>query len=516
MFHQLSLSLASQAAPVRLADIVGDVQVVQIAGPWNVAVAGVTTDSRQVRDRWLFVAVEGEHIDGHAFVQRAVEQGASCVVVQQSQYERGLNRILTAAYAQHNGTAVMVVRDSRLALAVLADRFHGSPASRMTMVGITGTNGKTTTSFLVKSALEAAGERVGLIGTIEYRIGDRAVPAGFTTPMPEELHRILAEMRAAGCTAVVMEVSSHALALERVHGIVFDATLFTNLTQDHLDFHHTMDAYREAKQLLFSKHTGRIGVLNADDPASPAMASSLGRRRTSYGRSARAAFRIVDVTQTRRGMRVRIAHRGEERAVNSALAGSFNAWNVAGAYALCVSMGVDPAVAARGIGRVSNVPGRFERIHSADGVTVVVDYSHTPDALEKAIATAREIAGRHRVITVFGCGGDRDRLKRPVMGAAAEEGSDVVVVTSDNPRSEEPRAIITDITAGMSRITPVVRVDRRAAIRHALRLAAPGDVVLVAGKGHETYQIIGAKRRHFDDREVVRACLARDRGGEAA
>lgn len=515
MFNQLRPDIHRLSAHVRLTDIVNDVPVVHIAGPVDAEIAGITTDSRKVRDRWMFVATEGEHSDGHRFVQSAIENGASVVVVQRKQYEEYLKPLLSASFIQHNGTTMIVVNDSRESVAHLADRFYGSPARDMRLVGITGTNGKTTTSILIKSILESAGERVGLIGTIEYHIGRTVVPASFTTPPAEELHRVFSEMRTAGCTSVVMEVSSHALALKRVHGLQFDVTLFTNLTQDHLDFHQTMSAYRDAKALLFSKYTRRFGLINADDAAAPVMSKSLGRKRRTYGKHSRATFRIVSIDTTRSGLSVIVRHKGEEVRLHSSLVGTFNAYNITAAYAVGNLLGLDRERIVKGIRRVKAIPGRFERIRSNDGVTAIVDYSHTPDSLEKAITAARDLVREDgRIITVFGCGGDRDPKKRPLMGEVASRLSDVIVVTSDNPRSENPEAIIDAILEGMKGNKPVMRQsDRRKAIAYALRLASAGDVVLIAGKGHETYQIVGAKRTHFDDREVVRDSFTKKRGG---
>ncbi|PLX26014.1 MAG: UDP-N-acetylmuramoyl-L-alanyl-D-glutamate--2,6-diaminopimelate ligase [Ignavibacteria bacterium] len=502
---------------MRLSEIVNDLPVVQMSGPWDAEIAGITTDSRRVKQGWLFVATPGEHVDGHDFVQTAMERGASCVVVQLTQYESSLHSLLTPAYCQHNGTTVVVVRDTRKAVAVLADRFFASPSRALTMIGITGTNGKTTISYLLSSVLATAGIRSGLIGTVEYRIGDSRRPAPFTTPPAEHLHELFAEMRDEGCTAVVMEVSSHSIALDRVHGVQYDVAVFTNLTQDHLDFHETMDEYRDVKSRLFSEHTRGVALINADDDAARAMGMSLKRRRKTYGAKGRVAYRIRDVNVSARGTTLTIEYGGTAWPIRSKLVGGFNAWNIAAAFAVGIELGIDPQKVIRGLQRVRNIAGRFERIASADGVTAIVDYSHSPDSLEKAVRTSRDLAGDRRVITVFGCGGDRDRAKRPLMGAVASELSDITVVTSDNPRTEDPAAIIEDILEGIeTKSGVVIRIRRRAGIQYALKIAMPGDIVLIAGKGHEDYQIIGNRRRHFDDREVVRAFFSDRRGGVKA
>jgi UDP-N-acetylmuramoyl-L-alanyl-D-glutamate--2,6-diaminopimelate ligase len=514
VFNQVATNLHAFATGCRLSEIVSDIAAVQMYGPQDAAVAGITTDSRQVSRGFVFAAIEGDHVDGHRFVQQAIEAGAVCVVVQLRQYEDGLKELLTPAYCQHNGTTVAIVRDSREAVAVLADRFHHSPARELKLIGITGTNGKTTISWLLQGALKAAKLSPGMIGTVEYRIGNSVVPATFTTPPAEDLHRMFSEMRKAGCKSAVMEVSSHALALKRVHGVSFDVSIFTNLTQDHLDFHGDMESYRDAKSLLFSEHTRGVGLLNADDAASQLLGASLGRKRKLYGQHGKPAFRMRDISVTAKGTSLTVEHAGTSCVLRSSLVGAFNAYNLTAAFAAAVLLGIDPETARRGIQSVKRVPGRFERIMSADGVAAIVDYSHTPDSLAKALQTARGLVGRGRVLTVFGCGGDRDKGKRPHMGSVASSMSDLTIVTSDNPRTEDPDAIIAAILTGVHAGREVmVRSGRKAAIHQALKLAKPGDIVLVAGKGHENYQIVGTTRRHFDDSEVIRDFFAAQRGG---
>lgn len=516
-FNQVAKNLQAFPAGVRLSEIINDLPVVTLIGPWDVEIAGITTDSRAVRPGMLFAATQGEHTDGHHFTQSAIERGASCVVVSLLHYETHLAHLLTPAYCQHNGTTAIVVHDTRAAVALLADRFHGSPARDLTLVGVTGTNGKTTVSYLIRSVLDAAGIRSGLVGTVAYHIGDTVRPAPFTTPLAEDLHGLFADMRDDGCTAAVMEVSSHALVLDRVSGIGFDLSIFTNLTQDHLDFHRSMSAYRDAKQLLFALHTRGLSLINSDDPHAGDMKLLPRGRCKTYGARGRPTFRMRDVRLSPNGTDLVIEYRHTRYEIHSSLLGGFNASNITAAFAAGVLLGIDPEIVIRGIARLRSVPGRFERIVSRDGVIAIVDYSHTPDALTKALQTAREFLGDGRLITVFGCGGDRDHVKRPLMGAAAATLSDRTVVTSDNPRSEDPDMIIRDILSGVPEGREVlVKVERRTAIHHALRVARPGDIVLIAGKGHEDYQIIGSTRRHFDDREVVRAYFESKRGGVAA
>ncbi|MBL0173742.1 MAG: UDP-N-acetylmuramoyl-L-alanyl-D-glutamate--2,6-diaminopimelate ligase [Ignavibacteria bacterium] len=515
MFSQLTMDIARRPAAHLLSALINTVPVVQMSGPHDAEVAGITTDSRRVSDRWMFVAVSGEHTDGHDHVQQAIERGASVVVVQLSAYRKKLKNLLSASYSQHNATTIVIVQDTRVAVAQLAEQFYGSPAKKLLLVGVTGTNGKTTTSFLVKSILEKSGRKTGLIGTIEYHIGKTVIPARFTTPPAEELHRILAEMVASGCTAAVMEVSSHALALQRVHGVQFDATIFTNLTQDHLDFHRTMAAYRDAKALLFSGHTRKRAILNSDDPSWERIGAGAGNRRSTYGSTGRPSFKLTSISSSARGTSVTLRHRGGETVITSPLIGAFNAYNLAAAFACGRALGIDADTIVAGLRRVKSVAGRFERITSADGVTAIVDYSHTPDALIKAIEAARGLLqGSGRIITVFGCGGDRDQTKRPLMGKAASRLSDLTIVTSDNPRSENPERIIDEIMRGVVDGADVERnAQRKLAIAYALRRALPGDIVLVAGKGHESTQQVGATRIHFDDREVVRSYFDEKRGG---
>ncbi|MBR9978535.1 MAG: UDP-N-acetylmuramoyl-L-alanyl-D-glutamate--2,6-diaminopimelate ligase [Bacteroidetes bacterium] len=515
MFNQVATNLDSAPGGRRLSEIINDLPVVTMIGPWDVAVAGITTDSRNVQAGWMFVATQGEHTDGHHFTQSAIERGASCVVVSLLHFETHLHSILTPAYCQHNGTAVLIVHDTRAAVAHLADRYHGSPAKAMRVIGVTGTNGKTTVSTLLHSVIEAAGAPAGLIGTVSYRIGDTVLPAPFTTPPAEDLHALFAAMRDAGCAHVVMEVSSHALALDRVRGIGFDLSVFTNLTQDHLDFHHSMAVYRDSKALLFGTLTRGIALLNTDDPYARDMRLLPKHRIKSFGQKGRPTFRMRDIEATNSGTTLTIEYRGAEHRIRSGLLGGFNAYNLAAAFGVGVLLGIAPKTILKGLRRVQCVPGRFERVSTEDGIAVIVDYSHTPDALTKALHTARELAGDGRVICVFGCGGDRDQVKRPLMGAAAATLSDVVIVTSDNPRTEDPDLIIRDIVAGIPADRNYeVRAGRRGAIQHALRIAKPGDLVFIAGKGHENYQIVGTKRIHFDDREIVRTFLARQREGK--
>jgi UDP-N-acetylmuramyl-tripeptide synthetase len=420
---------------------------------------------------------------------------------------------------------VRVPSTSRALGQLAANRF-GRPADALTMIGVTGTNGKTTTTFLVEALVRAAGGRPGVLGTVAYRFADRTWPAPFTTPTPLALHRTLAEMRAAGCTHVAMECSSHALALDRLEGVRFRVGVFTNLTQDHLDFHGSMEAYRDAKARLFSRHLAEDGVavINLDGEGAAAMArAARGRVITVSAQADGADVRVTRAQQALSGTVADVETPAGPVALRSPLIGAYNLENLVGAVGVGLALGVAPATIGDALAGVSGAPGRLERVPSATGVGVFVDYAHTPDALERVMAAARPLVGG-RLIVVFGCGGDRDRGKRPKMGALAARDADLAVVTSDNPRTEEPRAIVDMVLAGMrddncpalaeDQLRAAARghvaiVDRRRAIEAAISAARPGDLVLIAGKGHEDYQIVGQEKHHFDDREEARAVLAK-------
>jgi UDP-N-acetylmuramoyl-L-alanyl-D-glutamate--2,6-diaminopimelate ligase len=491
------------------AELVEPLQASERQGNLDVAVISLTDDSRAVKPGSVFVAVRGDRVDGHAFVGKAVEAGAAALVLQ-----KGLN--VTAA----SSIPVVRVDDSRRALGVLAGRFYREPASRLCMVGVTGTNGKTTVTYLCKGVLETAGRRVGLIGTVAYQIGDERLPAAHTTPGAVELQALLARMVGAGMNAAVMEVSSHALAMDRTTGCEFDVAIFTNLTQDHLDFHRDMDGYFQAKLRLFAdldpagrKLRPKRAIVNIDDARGARVCGASRVPVWTYAIQKPADIRAEDVRLALSGTRFTAATPHGRFPVESRLVGEHNVYNILAAIGVGLHEGLSPEIIQRGIASVVNVPGRFERVEAGQDFTVVVDYAHTDDALLRLL-TAAQALKTGRVITVFGCGGDRDRGKRPKMGRVAARLSDVVFLTSDNPRSEDPAAILREIEVGVRealadrRIRYEVIADRRAAIEAAVREAKSGDTVLIAGKGHEDYQIVGAARHHFDDREVARAALA--------
>jgi UDP-N-acetylmuramyl-tripeptide synthetase len=486
-----------------------------VHGDSTVAIGDVTYDSRKASPGALFVAIKGTALDGNQFVDAARKKGTSAVASEQP--------------PQPGGPWVQVP-DAREALATFAAAVLGDPAERLELVGVTGTNGKTTTTYLVDAALRAAGGRVGLLGTVQYRIGDRLAAAVRTTPESSDLQALLGEMVDEGCRYAVLEVSSHSLELKRVHGCRFRTAVFTNLTRDHLDFHGDMDAYFVAKRRLFAERLRPDGraVLNADDARVGDLKAASTAPVWTYGIDEPADFTASGITLSLEGTRFRLESPVGSFDVLSPLIGRFNVSNLLAGFAAATSLGVPPEAALHGLTSVTGVPGRLERVQAGQPFTVVVDYAHTDDALKNLLETVRQL-GPRRVITVFGCGGDRDRSKRPLMGAVAARLSDVVVVTSDNPRSEPPEAILEEIQKGMGgaggpESPPASRaavaapqrkaerhviVDRREAIARALELAEPGDAVVIAGKGHETYQVLRDRTIPFDDRQVARDALSR-------
>lgn len=477
-----------------------------LAQTGDASVSGVEFDSRRVKPGCVFVAMRGETSDGNRFIDQAIQSGAVAVVTD-SPTEKA-----------REGVAWALVPHGRRALARLSANFYKRPAERIAVTGITGTNGKSTTAFLIESILTAAGRKSALLGTIEYHVVGHVYPAPHTTPEGLELARLFNEALALGATDAVMEVSSHALAQERVFGVPFDVAVFTNLTRDHLDYHKTMDEYFAAKRVLFEgcgTDAPRTAVTNLDDEYGAKLAG-FSRKRSAlvltYGWD-RGDFHAENVDITPRGTRFNLTTPQEKIRIFSPLIGRVNVDNILAAAAACYARGCGSQAITRGIEALTHVPGRFERVDCGQPFTVVVDYAHTDDALRNLTALAREFVtrggGTARVITVFGCGGDRDRAKRPLMGEAAGRGSDFVVLTSDNPRSEDPRAIINDALVGLQKtgVKYSVEVDRRKAIVLAIAEARPGAIVLLAGKGHEKVQVTRDGSHPFDDVEVAREAL---------
>ncbi len=479
-----------------LGELLGTVPLEDAAA--RLPVAGIEYDSRRVAPGFVFFAFPGSRQDGRAFAAQAVEKGA-IAVVSQSPAPAGF------------GAPWIQVPHGRRALAEMARRFFDSPDGKIRLTGITGTNGKTTTAYLIDQCLRALGRKTGMIGTVEFRVLDNVRPAVNTTPESLDLARMFAEVAAGGGTECTLEVSSHALELGRVHGFDFHTAIFTNFTRDHLDFHQTMERYFAAKQMLFQGAGGeppKFAAINTDDESGKRIAIAEGTIVFSYGLDKGASIRAVDVTTGIDGLRFVIEYQGLSLTVSSRLAGVMNVYNLLASFAGLIALGIEPGQAAAALGRCSGAPGRFERVDRGQPFLTVVDYAHTDDALRNVIQTARRLT-KSRVITLFGCGGDRDRTKRPLMGKAAAELSDYVVVTSDNPRSEDPLLIINDILVGVQKCdTPFeVQPDRREAIRRAIAQARPGDVVILAGKGHENYQILPSGSVHFDDREEAAEIL---------
>jgi UDP-N-acetylmuramoyl-L-alanyl-D-glutamate--2,6-diaminopimelate ligase len=490
--------------PIRLVKLLRGVESAGAAAHGDLGVAEVAYDSRKVKPGTLFVAILGEKTDGNKFVPDAIARGAVAIVSEQGRPES-----IPAEFPWIN------VPDARKALASVAANYFGHPAEVLKLVGVTGTNGKTTTSYLVDSILRAAGCEVGLFGTIGYRLVREPRPAVHTTPESLDLQNFLADVVRAGGTHAVLEASSHALALNRLWGCPFAVAIFTNLTRDHLDYHKTFDDYFAAKRRLF-EGTGAAapgaGVINRDDPYGKQLAG-LAARTLTYGLESGADITTRKPALSFSGLEFTAETPIGKIDVRSTLVGRINVYNILAAIGAGVALDLKREVIAAGIAQLSSVPGRFERIDAGQPFLVVVDYAHTDDALRNLLSTAKELNANGRIITLFGCGGDRDRTKRPLMGEAAGRSSDVVVLTSDNPRSEDPLLIINDAIVGVQRTKAkfLVEPDRERAIEIALDQARPGDIVLLAGKGHETSQVLRDRTIEFDDREMARRML-RQRG----
>ena len=496
-----------------IAELIVVLDVISQSGDLSREIVGITEDSRQVKPGDLFVAVKGTQVDGHNFIGTACEQGAVGILLESS-FERTNLPVFV-----EKTSAIIEVRDTRAALGELAARFWKEPSQSLTVIGITGTNGKTTVTHLAKGLLEQSSRTVGLVGTIGCYVGSEHFPTSHTTPGSVALQSMLNKMVNAGADSAVLEVSSHALAMDRVKGCEFDIVVFTNLTQDHLDFHHDMEAYFKAKSRLFqeyvapkNKQSPKQAIVNIDDEWGKQIFQQCSVPAWSYGIRNQADFRATNLSLSIDETTFTALTPVGPMAISSTLAGEHNVYNLLAAISVGVACGLSPKVIQEGIKNFRSVPGRFELIQEGQEFTVVVDYAHTEDALARLLTAAR-VLGKGRILTVFGCGGDRDRDKRPKMGQVAAKNSDLVFVTSDNPRTEDPLAIIQDIELGMVGLPESQRKayrlipDRREAIHAAIQEAKSQDMVLIAGKGHEDYQIIGAERLHFDDREVAREAL---------
>ena len=474
---------------MKLKDLLAGVPVLSAAADMELDIAHVRYDSRMVEPGDLFVAVSGFAVDGHKFIPSVMEKGAAAVICQR---------------IPEGDIPYIQVEDTRRCLAALGDNFYGHPTKKMTMVAVTGTNGKTTTTYLLKAILEKArGAKVGLIGTNQNMIGDTVVPTERTTPGPFEAQELFAQMQTAGCTHVVMETSSHALYEGRTHGIRFDVGIFTNLTQDHLDFHKTMEDYCDAKAILFRNCTA--GVVNADDGWTPRLMKDATCKVLTYARDAQADLRAEDIELAADHIAFTAVTKEARVPIRVNIPGGFMVYNTLDVLGAALALGVSLEESAAVLASVPHVKGRVEVVPTpGKDYTILIDYAHTSDSLINVLTTVKGFA-KGRTVAVFGCGGDRDRTKRPIMGAAAADNADFVIVTTDNPRTERPGDIIADILPGMEGTkTPYVVVeDRIQAIHYAMDHAQKDDVIVLCGKGHETYQEVGHEKLHMDEREIV-------------
>jgi UDP-N-acetylmuramoyl-L-alanyl-D-glutamate--2,6-diaminopimelate ligase len=487
---------------LRLSELLNSVKVVQVIGNAELKeIEELTIDSRTAKKNSIFFAIHGEKLDGHKFIPEVLSKGVSAIVLQYS------NEYPDQMFA-HSNCVKIVVEDSRKSLAEFSNIFFGEPSKKLKLIGVTGTKGKTTTAFYVKNVFEKAGLKCGLIGTIANYIGDKEIKTMLTTPQSHEINFLMKQMIDEGCKACVMEVSSHALALHRVDYLDFNAGIFTNITSDHMDYHKTFEHYLASKKILFDtiSKSGQL-IINADDPNAEKISKDSKAKKYFYGNHENANFRLKNVEYDLDGTRFEIIYMGNEYKLETKLVGHFNAYNAASAFASAVLSGISPEIAAEGIRTTPQVPGRFEVV-SKKNKKVIIDYSHTSDSLKQALTAVRHIVKNERPIyTVFGCGGDRDKTKRPVMGNIASEMSDKVFVTSDNPRTENPFEILNQVVAGIKKENFKVIENREEAIRSAIFESEEDAVILVAGKGHENYQEINGVRRHFSDKETAEKYL---------
>ena len=455
---------------------------------FNPEISNVTDDSRNVRKSSVFVCINGSRHDGHDYAKKALEKGAAIVICD---HDIGISKSI-------------VVDDTRKAYALMCANYYGNCHRKMKMIGVTGTNGKTTTAFAIKQILEENGYKVGLIGTVGVRIGKEKYPADYTTPDSATLHRYFYMMKMAGCDVCVCEVSSQSLSQQRVYGINFDISVFTNLSREHLDYHKNMESYIEAKAEL--RKISTVSVINADDGYAEYMKKNAKGKTLTYAIDSNADVKAENVRLLHDGVSYTLRTRNGDFDINYGVIGRFSVYNSMAALAVCFLMNVDSRRAVKAVAQMNNVCGRTEKVENNRGINIIIDFAHTPDSLENVLKTVKNIYDK-RIITVFGCGGDRDRTKRPIMGKIACRYSDIVYVTSDNPRTEDPEKIIDDIVKGLDSNSYVRLVDRTEAIRAAIAEAKPGDTVLIAGKGHERYQIKGTEKLRYDEREIIKKIL---------
>ena len=491
-----------------LSEVIRHIVPLEVSGSLDVDITGVNMDSRLVKEGDVFIAVKGTQADGHTFIPKAIEQGATALIVSESITK--IQEVISAS-APEKDITIVCVTDTEDAVGKVATAFYGDPTDRLTLVGVTGTNGKTTIATVLYQLFRGFGHKVGLISTVCNYIDDRAVEATHTTPDPISLNRLLGEMADAGCEYAFMECSSHSIHQKRIGGLKFAGGIFTNLTRDHLDYHKTVENYRDAKKAFFdSLPKNAFAITNIDDRNGMFMVQNCAAAVNTYSTRSMADLRGRIIEESIEGMLLDI--NGTE--VSVAFVGRFNVSNLLGVYGAAVALGKEPAEVLRVLSTLRPVNGRFEAIRSPKGFSAIVDYAHTPDALENVLSSINEIVqGRGQIITVCGAGGNRDKGKRPLMAQEAAKRSDRVIITSDNPRFEEPQDIINDMLAGLSAEDmqkTISIVDRREAIRCAAMMAQPGDVILVAGKGHEPYQDVKGVKHHFDDHEEIRKAFGID------
>lgn len=485
-----------------LLELLNKIHIVNSIGNLNIQIEGVTDDSREVKNNYAFVCMpknyESEYArwtyrtDGHDYIPNAIENGATAIVIQ-----KPLSDIKVV-----DGITFIQVQDAREAISRMSAEFYGNPSQKLLTVGVTGTNGKTSTCYLIRSIFSYAGIEMALLGTIVQRIGDKEVEANMTTIEAPRLQKILKDIVDAGLNGVVMEVSSHAIELKRVDDVKFDVAVFTNLTQDHLDFHKGIEGYLGSKTKLFRNLKGHA-IINADDPASEHIIRNTDAQIITYAINEKADIKVMDYQTSLNGLRLLVSVFGKSEVdINLGLLGEYNVYNALSAIGVGISQGLGLDVIKKGLEKADIVPGRFQNVSCGQEFTVIVDYAHTPDALQRVLVAAKKLT-KGRLITVFGCGGDRDKGKRPLMGKVASELSDYTIVTSDNPRSENPMDIIDQIKAGIENNKYEVIPDRRLAIKKAIEIANSDDFIVIAGKGHENYQLIKGEKLHFDDREVA-------------
>ncbi|MCI5971143.1 MAG: UDP-N-acetylmuramoyl-L-alanyl-D-glutamate--2,6-diaminopimelate ligase, partial [Oscillospiraceae bacterium] len=479
---------------MKLTDLIKDLKPVKINGKSDIGINKIEYDSRKVTQNDVFVAVRGYKTDGHNYIEQAIKNGAAAVIAEE--------------HTENIKVCEIITDNTRKALSLVSAAYYGYPSKKMKLIGITGTNGKTTTTYLVKSILEFAGYKVGLIGTNQNMIGSKVIPTERTTPESLELQKLFADMVAEGAEYCVMEVSSHSLCLDRVYGNPFYIGAFTNLTQDHLDFHKTMEEYAKAKSILFTMC--ERAVVNADDKYVNAIIENADCKVVKYGINKKSDITAKNIKYNQRGVLFEVETPFGSENIRLDIPGEFSVYNALCAIGVCQGTGVGISDIAKALILAKGVKGRAEVLSTPTDYTVMIDYAHTPDGLENIIGTVKGFC-RGRVITVFGCGGDRDATKRPKMGKIAGDLSDFCVVTSDNPRTEDPDAIIKDILSGMTDVKAeyVAICDRTEAIEYAMRIAKENDIIILAGKGHETYQILKDKTIHYDEREIVRDILAK-------